>query len=80
METELSYFGARYYSPELSEWLSIDPLADKAPGWTPYRNGFNNPISFVDPNGMFESEESASKAREKAIKQIDIFGKLIKGL
>jgi RHS repeat-associated protein len=72
LETGYSYFGARYYSPELSVWLSIDPLADKAPGWTPYRYGFNNPISFVDPNGMFESEESASKAREKAIKQYGV--------
>ncbi|MBD2535620.1 DUF2778 domain-containing protein, partial [Nostoc flagelliforme FACHB-838] len=55
-ETGYSYFGARYYSPELSVWLSIDPLADKAPGWTPYRYGFNNPISFVDPDGLFEIE------------------------
>jgi uncharacterized protein RhaS with RHS repeats len=36
-------------------WLSVDPLADAAPGWTPYRYGLNNPINFTDPTGMLES-------------------------
>jgi|GEM_PF-2426956 len=53
-ETGLSYFGARYYSSDVSVWLSVDPLASQAPGWTPYRYGFNNPISFIDPSGKFE--------------------------
>jgi RHS repeat-associated protein len=60
-ETGYSYFGARYYSPELSVWLSIDPLADKAPGWTPYRYGFNNPIRFIDPTGMLETDGDPTK-------------------
>ena len=55
-QTGYSYFGARYYSPELSVWLGIDPLADKAPGWTPYRYGFNNPTRFIDPTGMIETD------------------------
>lgn len=54
LETGYSYFGARYYSPQLSVWLSVDPMSDKAPGWTPYRYGFNNPASFVDPDGRWE--------------------------
>jgi RHS repeat-associated protein len=54
-ETGYDYFGARYYSSELSVWLSVDPLADAAPGWTPYRYGLNNPINFTDPTGMLES-------------------------
>lgn len=38
------------------QWFySVDPLAEKAPGWTPYRYGFNNPIRYTDPTGMFES-------------------------
>ena len=31
-ETGLYYYGARYYSPELSMWLSVDPMSDKYPG------------------------------------------------
>ncbi len=49
-----TYFGARYYDPNISIWLSVDPLSDEAPGWTPYRYAFNNPIRIIDPNGMFE--------------------------
>lgn len=40
------------------EWLSVDPLADDAPGWTPYRYCFNNPINLIDPNGMSEGAPS----------------------
>lgn len=35
-------------------WLSPDPLAEEAPDWTPYRFAFNNPLSFVDPDGLYE--------------------------
>ena len=49
-----SYFGARYYMSDVSVWLSVDPLADDAPGWTPYRYCFNNPIMLADPDGNFE--------------------------
>ena len=28
-ETGLSYFGSRYYSSDLSVWLSVDPMSDK---------------------------------------------------
>ncbi len=50
-ETGLSYFGARYYSSDLSIWLSIDPQAAKYPSLSPYVYCANNPIKLVDPNG-----------------------------
>ncbi len=50
-ETNFSYFGARYYQADLSIWLSVDPLADKLPGWSPYAFCINNPIMYVDPDG-----------------------------
>lgn len=31
VETGLSYFGSRYYSSDLSIWLSVDTMADKYP-------------------------------------------------
>ncbi len=55
-ETGYHYFGARYYDSELSVWLSVDPMADEAPGWTPYRYGFNNPMNFIDPFGLLETD------------------------
>jgi len=50
-ETGLYNYGARYYDPSLSIWLSVDPLADLMPGWSPYSYTFNNPINFTDPTG-----------------------------
>ena len=50
-ETGYSYFGARYYSSDLSIWLSVDPMSDKYPSTSPYAYCRNNPIILVDPNG-----------------------------
>ena len=32
----------------------MDPLAEKAYNWSPYRYGYNNPMKFTDPTGMLE--------------------------
>ena len=53
-ESNLSYYGARYLDMKTSLWLSVDPLAEKAPGCTPYRTFFNNPIRYIDPDGRWE--------------------------
>ena len=50
-ETGLSYFGSRYYSSDLSVWLSVDPQASKYPSLSPYVYCANNPVRCVDPNG-----------------------------
>ncbi len=50
-ETGFSYFGSRYYSSDLSIWLSVDPMSDKYPNLSPYTYCANNPIKLVDPNG-----------------------------
>ena len=68
-ETGLAYYGARYYQNKLGVWLSVDQMANAAPGWTPYRFGFNNPIKFTDPNGLFETELDAKQwAKENEIR------------
>ncbi|MBO6079535.1 MAG: RHS repeat-associated core domain-containing protein [Bacteroidales bacterium] len=50
-ETGLSYFGSRYYSSDLSIWLSVDPMAHKYASLSPYVYCANNPVKLVDPNG-----------------------------
>jgi RHS repeat-associated protein len=50
----LYYYGARYYDPKVSVWLSVDPLASDAPHLTSYRFSFNNPLVFIDKDGLFE--------------------------
>ncbi len=51
-ETGLYYYGARYYDPSLSIWMSVDPLAKLAPDKTPYHYVSNNPIIRIDPKGL----------------------------
>ena len=55
-ETGLSYFGSRYYSSDLSIWLSVDPMSDKYAYQSGYVYCGNNPLRVVDPNGEDEWE------------------------
>jgi RHS repeat-associated protein len=48
----LFYYGARYYDPKVSVWLSVDPKASKYPSLSPYAFVANNPLNMIDPNGM----------------------------
>jgi RHS repeat-associated protein len=51
-ESSLYYYGARYYDPFFSRFLSRDPILNE-PSYA-YVN--NHPISFVDPDGQQTSE------------------------
>ncbi|MCC9065947.1 RHS repeat domain-containing protein [Flavobacterium piscisymbiosum] len=50
-ETNLSYYGARYYDVKTSLWLSVDPLVEKYPNVESYVYCLNSPVVLVDPDG-----------------------------
>lgn len=49
-KTELIYFGKRYYDPQLSRWLTPDPLGPVDHS-NFYQYVFNNPFLYRDPYG-----------------------------
>jgi len=44
-------FGKRFYAPDLSRFLTIDPKAEQYPWQSPYCYAANNPIVYIDKNG-----------------------------
>ena len=50
-ETGMYYYGARYYEPRLSLWMSTDGQQEEYPNISSYTYSASSPVNYVDPDG-----------------------------
>ena len=46
-------YGARFYDPDITRWLTQDLLAETTLNVSPYAYVLNSPVNYVDPFGLF---------------------------
>lgn len=65
-------FGARMCDSRVGRWLSLDPLTSKFPYQSPYVYAGNNPVFYIDKNGLFKLNYSEEQLKNLGLSKLDV--------
>jgi len=73
-ESDLVYYGYRYYSPSLGRWISRDPIEEDA-GLSVYGYARNSTVSSYDPLGLanFSWDSQGFHIRDRGLTYMPVF-------